>query len=187
MKKIIAIVLAMMTVFSYATIAFAENATTFTTTVPGVEYTLNIPESQEIPFGTDRKELTVPTVTNATGFAEGKDLKVTVDYPKDDEWYGSFTSEDVSTKIRFGMGWSNENGGDELDYLYYKGQTDGTTEEKPFYVLPSGTVEYVESILIYFCTQDWYTALPGDYSATITFTAEVVSTEAETKQIEDIT
>ena len=43
MKKLIAIVLAALTVLSFSTVAFAADTTTLTTTVPDATYTLNIP------------------------------------------------------------------------------------------------------------------------------------------------
>ena len=74
MKKLLAVVLAMLTVFSFGTVAFAANTTTLTTTVPDAEYTLNIPADQEIPFGATSTDIGNVTVTNASGFAVGKNL-----------------------------------------------------------------------------------------------------------------
>ena len=81
MKKFIAIVLAVLTVLSFSTVAFAEgNTTTLTTTVPDATYTLNIPADQQITFGATSTDIGTVTVTNSSGFAAGKDLHVTITY-----------------------------------------------------------------------------------------------------------
>jgi len=80
MKKFIAIAIAVLTVFSFTTVAFAESTTTLTTTVPDAEYTLNIPADQEIEYNATRTNIGLVTVTNSAGFADGKNLCVTVTY-----------------------------------------------------------------------------------------------------------
>ena len=52
MKKLFAILLVAALLIPMATVAFAANTTTLTTTVPAATYTLNIPADQKIEFGT---------------------------------------------------------------------------------------------------------------------------------------
>ena len=80
MKKFIAIALAVLTVLSFSTVAFAADTTTLTTTVPDATYTLNIPADQEIAFGTIDTDIGSMTVTNSSGFAEGKNLQVSLTF-----------------------------------------------------------------------------------------------------------
>ncbi len=186
MKKIIAIVLAMMTVFSYATVAFAENTTTLTTTVPDAEYTLNIPEDQEITFGATETNIGNVTVTDSSGFAEGKDLHVTITY--DD-----FKAEGVSTTIPYyiqssGHYWSQAGAASGAyvninkqklsgSYFTFKGQAIGKCKTHFLLENYSGTSANDDSkkLNIIIDSTDWGKALAGDYSTTITFTAEVVA------------
>ena len=78
MKKLLSLALALLMLASVATVALAST-TTLTTTVPPATYTLNIPADQEIPFGETGHNIGNVTVTDAAGFAEGKNLKVTMD------------------------------------------------------------------------------------------------------------
>ena len=80
MKKLTTLVLALALAASLAVPAFAANTTTLTTTVPAATYTLNIPADQEIPFGATETNIGSISVTDGTGFAVGKNLKVTLTY-----------------------------------------------------------------------------------------------------------
>lgn len=172
MKKFIAIAIAVLTVFSFTTVAFAESTTTLTTTVPDAEYTLNIPADQEIPYGAESTNIGSISVTNASGFAEEKNLKVTLTF--DD-----FKCEEASTTIPFYIQMQGTNVvlGDKNsgDFLTFVGQADGTTSEY--------AIEYKDSTQFYSASKtylkinstDWGKALAGEYTATITFTAEVVA------------
>lgn len=177
MKKFIAIAIAVLTVFSFTTVAFAESTTTLTTTVPDAEYTLNIPADQEIAFGTEFTDIGIVSITNSNGFAVGKNVRVEVSVPEGEDGYGFFTSEDVSTKIPFALVWSDETG-DNMDdlgtWMTFKGKADGTVEE--FFKRSDITVDHIELFVL---EENWMKALAGEYSAIITFTAEVVAEEAE--------
>lgn len=177
MKRLFAVLLAVMLVASMATVASAENTTTLTTTVPAATYTLNIPADQEIPFGSTETEIGNVTVTNAAGFAQSKNLHVTFTY--DD-----FASENVSTTIPFvvnmygiltGSGSAGSSHSQDYEsgkYIVFRGNTDGTVDEKS--VSPVSTIEEYTKMRIQIKSSDWAKALGGEYSATITFTAEVV-------------
>ena len=174
MKKLLALALAVMMVASMAVVASAESTTTLTTTVPAASYTLNIPADQEIPFGATSTDIGCVTVTDSAGFASGKNLNVTITY-------GAFTCEGISTTIPFvvnmsGKYWGGRSAGaasnDNLasgGHLCFEGLSNSQVREHPRHSL----TEY-DSMNIVIATSDWGKALGGNYSATITFTAEVV-------------
>ena len=182
MKKLTTLVLALALAASLAVQAFAANTTTLTTTVPAATYTLNIPADQEIPFGKTSTNIGSISVTDGTGFAEGKNLKVTLTYD-------AFTSETVATKIPFAMGlrssyftddkylpvivksgesmvFEGKATGDITEFIEIHGKTNGTS---------TGYQGTANQAVVAISSTDWGKALAGDYSATITFTAEVVS------------
>jgi len=169
MKKLTALLLAVMLVASMAVVASAESTTTLTTTVPAATYTLNIPADQEIPFGTTDLNIGELSVTNASGFAVGKNLAVTLNYD-------TFKCETTSTTIPFNVIITNANtygekpiaSGSSVTFL---GKEDGSTYE---YVQCESNVPDCKKFFITMDSQDWGKALAGDYTATITFTAEVV-------------
>ena len=94
MRKILSLTLAIMMVFSMTIMASAENTTTLTTTVPDATYILNIPADQTIDFGATSTNIGEVSVTNASGFAEGKNLAVTITYD-------AFKCEGNSTTIPY--------------------------------------------------------------------------------------
>ena len=176
MKKLTTLVLALALAASLAVPAFAANTTTLTTTVPAATYTLNIPADQEIPFGAMETNIGSVSVTDSAGFAEGKDLKVTLTY-------APFICDDISTKIPFRIRFRDKAyTGSANNYmldvasgeaLTFKGQASGETEK----YMPFGSdgIFVANQMLIRMSSTDWGKALAGNYSATITFTAEVVS------------
>ena len=179
MKKFIAIALAVLTVLSFSTVAFAADTTTLTTTVPDATYTLNIPADQVIPFGATSTDIGTVTVTNSSGFAEGKNLRVTLTY--DD-----FKAEGVSTTIPYTLGkpYEKYNGSNKFgyleylssgDYLLFKGKVSGKVND--YYELNETNVENADKKTLEMSVKstDWGKALGGEYTSTITFTAEVVS------------
>ena len=172
MKKLISALLVVMMVMSMATVASADNTTTLTTTVPAATYTLNIPANQEIPFGTNESDIGNVTVTDANGFATGKNLKVTITW--DD-----FVCSNVVTTIPFIMQTNNSKVMVSYDMLsefsiLFEGSDDNGVAENAY------TVEgknLVTSLSVKVKSEDWGKALAGEYSATITFAAEVVAGE----------
>lgn len=173
MKKLTTLVLALALAASLAVPAFAAN----TTTVPAATYTLNIPADQEIPFGATETNIGSISVTDGTGFAVGKNLKVTLTYDV-------FTSETADTKIPFliKLGWQSSTGKYYVDVssndpIIFKGKVTG--EISKFSQVRSGTTSTFDNdadrTLVAIASTDWGKALAGNYSATITFTAEVVS------------
>ena len=176
MKKLFAILLVVALLASMTTIVSAASTTTLTTTVPAATYTLNIPADQDIPFGNVYTNIGEVKVTNSNGFAEGKNLAVSLSYT-------DFTCDGVTTKIPFTM-WisqysdTNDTGKiltDEKvlsgESVVFMGKTDGTVSEYVKNV--SGNKRTHAWVKI--DSQDWGKALAGEYTATITFTAEVVA------------
>ena len=178
MKKLFAILLAVSLLASMATIVSAAgNTTTLTTTVPSASYTLNIPADQEIPFGAENTAIEVLSVSNAKGFAVGKNLAITISYD-------AFKSQGVSTTIPYTVRIQHEvnslgrvwKSGETLNFL---GRADGTLDELiSFYDAENGQTYnspiYGEEYFILMDSSDWGKALAGEYTSTITFTAEVV-------------
>lgn len=194
MKKLFAIALAVAMFASMATVvSAAENTTTLTTTVPAATYTLNIPADQEIAFGATETEIGNVTITNSSNFAEGKNVNVTLTFD------GSFASEGVSTKIPYTVNLisaiestytdkyhpQNITSGGAMTFL---GRSDGTVDESAtatfsYTHTQTGTGSILEkdtnvgALSIAILSTDWGKALAGEYSTTITFTAEVVVEE----------
>ena len=173
MKKPFAILLAVAMLASMTTVVSAET-TLLETSVPPAEYMLNVPEKKVIPYGEEEYSIGNITVTEADGFAEGKNLKVTIDYTE-------LTCEGVSTTIPFTLYQYDTadftkqiNPGDSL---IFKGEDDGTVYEKAFVERYNNQSLYVDAITVRIDSQKWGKALAGTYTATITYTAEVVVEE----------
>ncbi len=174
MKKIFAILLAVTMLASMATVASAAETTTLTTTVPAATYTLNIPADQEIPFGATKTDIGNVTVTNANGFADGKNLKVTLTYDP-------FASDEVTTTIPFEIvpGLTMAVAGEISPLtsgkdITFRGKDDSTLSEKASILRSTGNYIDIGALYVEVDSADWGKALAGEYTATITFTAEVV-------------
>ena len=183
MKKIFAILLAVTMLASMAIVASAaEITTTLTTTVPAATYTLNIPADQEIEFGATSTMIGTVTLTNGEGFAVGKNVAVTITYD-------AFKSSEVSTTIPFALraetttttslNYSSISIPSE-DTLIFKGLSSGSVAEKAeisYETAVSGGkgMMPVDKLFLTVKSADWGKALGGKYTATITFTAEVVA------------
>lgn len=175
MKKIFTVLLAVLIVMSMPLAASAEYSTTLTTTVPDATYTLNVPADQEIPFGATSTKIGTIQVTDSSGFARGKNLEVTLTYDV-------FRSEEVETTIPFfiAYGTSEEvvekgtiSSGQSIEFV---GTANGTVA--PFCTKSWATSNYnVDEYYVSIDSEVWGKALGGNYSATITFTAEVVVSE----------
>lgn len=178
MKKLTTLVLALALAASLAVPAFAANTTTLTTTVPAATYTLHIPADQEIPYGATSTNIGSISVTDGTGFGSGKDLKVTLNYD-------AFTSDTADTTIPFSISLQSKEHGNSLEVnsngsIIFKGRSGGDTSKfAKIEVKKLGETGYfyydADQTFVTVSSTDWGKALAGDYSATITFTAEVVS------------
>ena len=185
MKKLFAILLAVAMLASMTTIVSAAELTTTksitaTTSVPAASYTLNIPENPKIDFGATRTSIGNVTITGASGFAEGKNISLTVTHDE-------FKSESVSTTIPFSLEYTYKPWGENQSLpfksgkvFYFVGQTAGDVTEKPHLAtVGEHETEYEEisGFNLVVASDDWGKALAGDYTATITFTTEVVVEE----------
>ena len=190
MKKLISLALAIALLASMAVSASAASTTTLTATVPAASYTLNIPANQDVPFGTTQADIGNITVTNAEGFAVGKNLEVTVTY-------GAFSADGISTQIPYRLSLyaagSEENTGASAYHsatkempsgsaLLFLGNSSGAVAEsielESRYITSSGTKMIpVTSVRFNALSEDWGKALTGQYTSTITFTSEVVAEE----------
>lgn len=181
MKKLFAIFLAVMMVVSMATVvSAAENTTTLTTTVPDASYTLNVPKDQVVDFGTLALKIGNVTITNSSSFAAGKNVEVTFDNT-------DFSCPDVATTIPIIVKGCYSS----IDYssnppqsttesavctdntIVFEGQSTGVVNSKGKAEMAGQTRE-VTNLEVAIKSTDWAKALGGEYTATITFTAEVV-------------
>jgi len=174
MRKILSLLLVVMMVFSMTIMASAENTTVLTTTVPDAAYTLNIPATYVIDFGATSTEIAVPTVTDESGFAEGKNLRVSFSYD-------AFTAPNVSTTIPYTIGYTVINGENynfPTNALIFEGKTNGVVSSAyPAAVdgnKPHNTDSSIKNLVINVKDTAWGKALGGTYTSTITYSAEVV-------------
>ena len=184
MKKLISTFLTVaLLICCFTATAFASNQTVLTTTVPDATYTLNIPADQEIGFGQTTSDIGMVTISDASGFAAGKNVKVSINYDE-------FSSDSVDTKIPFRVygkysEYSPSSGTSSTAYDYYddghtltfEGQADGGVSNV---IWATDSYYYdeddkIRTMGISIGSSDWGKALGGDYTATITFTSEVVS------------
>lgn len=171
MKKLLAILLAVVMVISMATVASAANTTTLTTSVPAATYTLNIPADQVIPFGATETDLGMPTVSASAGFAKGKNLQVTVTYE-------DFKNESVSTTIHCSLR-AVPNAGASLSLLSgsaltFYGKDDGSVDEIAGWK-ENSNFRTLQRLSLEVSSSNWGKALAGEYTTTIIFSAEVVA------------
>lgn len=182
MKKLLALVLALTMVFTMAITASAsesDKVTTLFTTIPAASYTLNVPAETRIEYGEEITSIGNVTVTNAVGFASGKNLNVTVTYDafKPD-------SDSISTTIPFSVKYSthetlktstNSDTHKSGQVLVFKGLYNETVTERAVTdVDVNGKMTYIYDLGVYVSSANWGKALAGNYTGTISFSAEVV-------------
>ena len=186
MKKLSALLLALVLLVSAVPTAFAANTTpnttTLTTTVPSATYVLNIPADQTVTFGEIRTYIGNVTVTDSKNFAEGKNVDVTVEY-------APFAAEavEISTTIPYKLyktsgdsaAVSNEHTGSILsgDKLTFRGRSNGEVEELAGFTASDKASCTMKNLIVQIASKDWGKALAGDYKSTITFTSEIVVAE----------
>ncbi len=169
MRKLTALFLALTMVLSFAVVAYAANDTVLTTSVPAAVYTLVIPKDQTVEFGTQSKNLGTVTVEEASGFAIGKNLEVTVTYTP-------FTNSSNASTIPYTLYSYGENAGGRNSFtsgkaLTFNGRTDGAVSAG----FEHGDNENQTGVGILIQNSDWGKALAGEYTTTIHFSAEVVN------------
>ena len=188
MKRLLALLLAVIMVTSMVvTVSASElnqtpGSTTLTTTVPAATYTLNIPADTTVEFGKEITGLGNVTVTNSGNFAKGKNLEVTVAY---DAFKPDLDS--ISTTIPFSLKYSTvlngyltsaSDGKASGGAFVFRGRVDGTVSEQAVTDVDiNGKETYVTQLGVYVSSTNWGKALAGNYTATISFTSEVVVEE----------
>jgi len=175
MRKIITLLMVIVMIIPMAITASAESTTELVTSVPDASYKLSIPGRTEVPFNAENTTLTMISVENASGFAVGKNLKVSVEY-------SDFRSETATTTIPFKLVLKTDR--DTMPYknwdsgtsIFFLGLAEGGLESLPKYYNESANPEMTLSgMSVKVQKEDWGKALAGEYKATLTFTAEVVA------------
>ena len=139
--------------------------------IPAPAYTLNIPADQTVPYKAESHRLDCPTVSGTSGFAAGKNIRLTVSWT-------AFTSEAASTAIPFSM-MLYSTSGTGCDFAsgtaYFIGNEDGTATEYPV-AISGSTGEHMPAayFTLNFNAADWEAAMHGEYKASITFSTEIV-------------
>lgn len=170
MKKLLILAIALLLVLPLATVASAETMT-MTFTVPEADYTLVIPRDQEIPFRSQGEVLGSVRVKDASGFTEGKNLLVTVSATP-------FTSATTDTALTYTLiGNQATAGGKKYDLgtnfdIVFEGQSDGSLGFSK--VMTGSGLQGFDALEIDFNEEDWDSLKPGNYSATVTFSADIV-------------
>ena len=172
MKKLMALLLVMILMLSTVCVASAETMT-LTLTVPEAEYTLVIPQNVEVSFGIKEEFLGAFYVEDTSGFSERKHLGVTVTA-------SPFTSETTHTTMPFTLVGDEEGMvPDRVDlgttaFLLFQGQADGSLSTYSKCTLIGDGNRTITLLYIQFEEEDWASLQPGDYTAVITFEAEII-------------
>lgn len=124
-----------------------------------------IPNDLEVPFRADSVAIGTVSVKDAAGFAEGKNLKVTVSA-------APFTSDTTDTVMPYTLSAGGGNPFGEADYIFFAGKSDGTLGTAQ--VSTSSGFEEAGTWHVNFEAEDWDALKPGNYTASITFSADVV-------------
>lgn len=180
MKKLSALLLALVLLVSAVPTAFAANTTpnttTLTTTVPSATYVLNIPADQTVTFGEENTYIGNVTVTDSKNFAEGKNVAVLVEYAP-----FAAETEGISTTIPYRLYQTSAASSSEAANAYtaltttgskltFRGRADGTVDE----LVQFSSSKSMKNMIVEIKSEDWGKALAGDYKSTITFTSEIV-------------
>ena len=126
------------------------------------------PSDLKIDYQAENCTLSVPTVTESSGFKEGMCLKVAVSYS------GKFTCPDVNTVIPFVFKMVTAEGSAEWssgDCLIFDRTENGgvnTNGRTSGGAVPTG-------MFLAFSAADWEAAYPGNYVTVITYTASVAT------------
>lgn len=173
MKKIITLLLVMLAVLSMVTVVSAET-TTMTFTVPEADYTLVVPRNIEIPYKANAVQIGTIFVENASGFAAGRNLHVSVTL-------NPFTCADTDTVMPFTLGAVQaEIGQTPFEFegtvlMAFEGYDDGTVDRLPR-VLTNTEGMRADQWFVCFDAEDWNSLKPGDYTGSIVFNAFVSET-----------
>lgn len=172
MKKLTSLALVLVLMLAVSPLALADGTTTLTTTVPAAEYTLVIPADQVVPFNETQHFIGDISIKNAAGFAVGKGVEVTITHT-------DFTCPNVSTTIPFKVMTSyNDMGFDinvEMTSVRFSGNDDGGVDSGKIMNKEGSRWTGYANPWISIGSTAWGKALGGDYTATITFSSQVVA------------
>ena len=92
--------------------------------------------------------------------------------------YAPFEAAEISTTIPYKITMRSGDRSNALqsgDCMYFYGESDGTVAENAYHKGGSNVEFECRNITVDILSTNWGKALAGDYSSTITFTAEVVT------------
>lgn len=140
----------------------SAETTTLTVDVPAPDYELHIPASVTVAYQAENHTLAVPTVTGSG--REGIGLQVAITSS------GAFICPEVATTIPFSLKLSGAEDWQVGDSLYFSSLTGSA---------PGVTADGSQptDMVLSFQPSDWEAALPGTYTATITYTATFTQVE----------
>lgn len=140
----------------------SAETTTLTVDVPAPDYELHIPASVTIDYRAESCSLAVPTVTGSG--REGIGLQVAITSSC------LFICPEVATTIPFTLTLSDAADWQLGDSLYFSSLTGGASG-----ITADGSQP--TDMVLSFQPSDWDAALPGTYTATITYTATFTQVE----------
>ena len=164
MKKIVSILLAAVLALGMTAAVLAvdyeqSGSTEVFTVVPSPSYTLVIPASVEIPYGSTDTMIAEPTIADVQGFKEQDSVDMNV------EWTNLICAE-TKSEIEMNLLFDWYRWGE----LYREHEDVRRFGQRIYYIVEGKNVEsgkYFASI-----TEDaWENAAPGRYTATVTFHA----------------
>lgn len=175
MKKVASLLLAVVLMLSISVSAYADGTINLTTTVPGASYTLTIPEDVEIKYNATSTDIGTIAVKDATGFAVGKDVHVTVSSPE--KLISTTTDTDIPFRIfaiyTYNTSTNEKRTISQFNPIVFRGSNSGGVYGP--YVHANSTDYKLLSFQISINSSAWGAAKSGQYSSTVTFTSEIVS------------
>lgn len=169
MRKTAAILLAVLCIVFLPVTASAET-TTISVDVPAPSYQLNIPSDMAIQYKDAGCLLSVPAISDASGFKENMGMKVSISYS------GAFTCAGVSSTIPFTLSmvvndtaqpWASG------DCLYFARTEDGGMSSNGY--TEAGACP--SSMRLSIADAAWEAAFPGHYTASIAFDVSYTTAE----------
>lgn len=142
----------------------SAETTILTVDVPVPDYELNIPASVVVDHQAESCQLEIPTITGDDS-REGIGIRVSITSSS------VFTCSDVSTTIPFNLTLSGAEDWQLGDCLYFSSIESGVAGVTASGFQPTAMV-------LSFQAADWDAALPGTYTATITYTVTFAQVES---------
>lgn len=178
MKKIIMLVVVLVTALSSSMVVFADSQdVNFTVEVPETKYTLQIPASQELTYGEEFSYIGDIAVSESEGFFLGKKLALTISY--DSLKNSENDSAEISYELALGSDTETPNesiaslatNNDDGSYTYYFNPNDEGVVDG---VMMQGSDTELPHTFIVIGRNIWKEAVSGNYTTVINFTSEIV-------------